>query len=104
MKPAWAGWPRSSVSTLTLPMADVAYNSALVDPYGRILELAVTPAGEKLILVADLPWAAAKQSTRSWEAGWVGSAWPALFSSPSSCPSPGGANQRQITERAGHVQ
>nr|MBN1229283.1 hypothetical protein [Anaerolineae bacterium] len=36
-------------------MADVAYNSAIVDPYGHVLELAITPEGAETLLVSDVP-------------------------------------------------
>lgn len=35
-------------------MADVAYNSAIVDPYGRVLEKVVSPEGSRITLVADV--------------------------------------------------
>jgi apolipoprotein N-acyltransferase len=35
-------------------MADVAYNSAIVDPYGRMLKLAITPEGSPVTLIADV--------------------------------------------------
>lgn len=34
--------------------ADVAFNSAVIDPYGRILERAVTPQGRQAVVVADV--------------------------------------------------
>lgn len=36
-------------------MADVGFNSAIVDPYGHILELAISPTGEAAILVSRVP-------------------------------------------------
>jgi apolipoprotein N-acyltransferase len=36
-------------------MADVAYNSAIVDPYGRVLDLVITPEGSQATLIADVP-------------------------------------------------
>jgi len=33
----------------------VAYTSAIIDPYGRLLALAVTPQGERVTLVGDVP-------------------------------------------------
>ena len=36
-------------------MADAAYNSAIVDPRGRLLALASTPEGSKTLLIADVP-------------------------------------------------
>jgi apolipoprotein N-acyltransferase len=37
-------------------MADVAYNSAIVDGYGRVHQLAITPKGAQTTLIADVPW------------------------------------------------
>jgi apolipoprotein N-acyltransferase len=41
---------RAAVST-----SDVAFNSALIDAYGRVHELTITHDGRQAILVADLP-------------------------------------------------
>jgi apolipoprotein N-acyltransferase len=46
---------RAIENRVAIIMADVAYNSAAVDPYGRILALSVTPQGEAVTLVADVP-------------------------------------------------
>ncbi len=35
--------------------SDSAWDSAIVDPYGRVLEWAVTPQGSQATLVADVP-------------------------------------------------
>ena len=35
-------------------MADVAFSSAIVDPYGRVLKLSITPEGSATTLVADV--------------------------------------------------
>lgn len=35
-------------------MTDVAFNSAIVDPYGRMLKLSITPEGSSATLVADV--------------------------------------------------
>lgn len=36
-------------------MADAGYNSAIVDPYGHLLSLSITPKGEAATLVAEVP-------------------------------------------------
>lgn len=36
-------------------MADVAYNSSIIDPYGRVIASQVTPEGQQAILVAEVP-------------------------------------------------
>jgi len=51
--------------------ADVAFDSAIVDPYGRILERAVTARPEQAVLVADVPLGSA--DTPAIRLGdWVG--------------------------------
>jgi len=46
---------RAVENRVALVKADVAFDSALVDPYGRILARAVTPRPEQAILVANVP-------------------------------------------------
>jgi apolipoprotein N-acyltransferase len=46
---------RAIENRTAMVMADVAYNSAIVDPYGHILELSITPGGEETTLIADVP-------------------------------------------------
>ena len=46
---------RAAENRVAMIKADVAFDSAIVDPYGRILERAVTPRPEQAILVADMP-------------------------------------------------
>ena len=36
-------------------MTDVAFNSAIVDPYGHVLKLSITPEGSSTTLIADVP-------------------------------------------------
>jgi apolipoprotein N-acyltransferase len=36
-------------------MADAGFNSAIVDSYGRVIRLSITPDGEQAALVADIP-------------------------------------------------
>jgi apolipoprotein N-acyltransferase len=45
---------RAVENRTTIVMADVAYNSAIVDSYGRVLELSITPEGVRTTLVADV--------------------------------------------------
>jgi len=45
---------RAVENRVAMIKADVAFDSAIVDPYGRILERAVTPRPEQAILVADM--------------------------------------------------
>ena len=46
---------RAVENRVAIVKADVAFDSAIVDPYGRILARAVTPEGEQAVLVADVP-------------------------------------------------
>ena len=46
---------RAIENRVAVVMADVAYNSAIVDPWGRVRRLVVTPEGEALTLVAEVP-------------------------------------------------
>jgi apolipoprotein N-acyltransferase len=46
---------RAIENRVAIVMADVAYNSVIVDPFGRVLELAITPVGEQATLVVDVP-------------------------------------------------
>jgi len=46
---------RAVENRVALVKADVAFDSAIVDPWGRILARAVTPKPEQAILVADVP-------------------------------------------------
>jgi len=46
---------RAVENRVTMVKADVAFDSAIVDPYGRILARAVTLEGEQAVLVADVP-------------------------------------------------
>jgi apolipoprotein N-acyltransferase len=46
---------RAIENRAAIVMADVAYNSAIVDSYGRVLKLAITPGGAQTTLVADVP-------------------------------------------------
>lgn len=46
---------RAVENRVALVKADVAFDSAIVDPYGRIVARAVTPEGEQAVLVTDVP-------------------------------------------------
>ena len=46
---------RAVENRLTMIKAEARYDSAIIDPHGRILERAVTPAGGRATLVADVP-------------------------------------------------
>lgn len=44
---------RAVENRVTTIEAGVAFNSAVIDPFGRILERAVTPQGRQTLVVAD---------------------------------------------------
>lgn len=46
---------RAIENRLTIVDAESAYDSAIIDPYGRILDSVVTPQGSRATLVADVP-------------------------------------------------
>jgi apolipoprotein N-acyltransferase len=46
---------RAIENRAAIVMADVAHNSAIVDPYGHILQLDVSPTGKQTMLIADVP-------------------------------------------------
>ncbi len=46
---------RAVENRVAVVMADVAYNSAIVDAYGHVLQLVITPSGAADVLVADVP-------------------------------------------------
>jgi apolipoprotein N-acyltransferase len=51
--------------------ADVAFNSAVIAPSGRIVERIVSPGGEEALLVADVPLGRG-ESPVVWLGDWVG--------------------------------
>lgn len=57
-------------------MADVAYNSAVVDPHGRVLASSITREGKGLILAADVPLYGST-TTYSTAGDWLG--WLSLI-------------------------
>ncbi len=62
---------RAIENRVTMIKADVGYDSAIVDPYGRIIERAVTPGYDCAILVADVPLG--KRNALSITLGdWIG--------------------------------
>ena len=62
---------RAVENRVALVKADVAFDSAIVDPYGRILARAVTPEGEQAVLVADVPLGTA-DAPAIRQGDWVG--------------------------------
>jgi apolipoprotein N-acyltransferase len=67
---------RAIENRVSMVKADVGFDSAIVDPYGRILKKVVTPtAGVMAILVADVPLEGGRTLTMRW-GDWVG--WIAL--------------------------
>ena len=46
---------RAVENRVAMVKSDGGYDSAIIDPYGRIIELVVTPEGSRATLVADLP-------------------------------------------------
>jgi len=46
---------RAVENRVAMVKADRSYDSAIVDPYGRIVALAAAPEGEQAVLVADVP-------------------------------------------------
>jgi apolipoprotein N-acyltransferase len=51
--------------------ADIGFDSALIDPYGRILEKQVTPQPEKAVLVSDMPLRTSNPPSL-WLGDWIG--------------------------------
>jgi len=64
---------RAIENRVAIAKAEHAYDSAIVDPYGRILARAVTPEGARAILVADVPMGVgSKLAGRAGDAvGWL---------------------------------
>ncbi|NLE76527.1 MAG: hypothetical protein GX605_07220 [Chloroflexi bacterium] len=56
---------------LAVVMADVAYNSAVVDPFGRVVGSAITPEGAAATLVAAVPLAGGPTLYTCW-GDWLG--------------------------------
>lgn len=73
---------RAVENRVAMVKADGGYDSAIIDPYGRIVSLASFPAGGEATLVADVPIGTGRGtlSTRlgDW-AGWLGLAGMIFF-------------------------
>jgi len=68
---------RAIENRVAMVKADGSYDSAIIDPYGRILELAVYPQGGEATLVADLPLGSGKGTVTTYLGDWLG--WLALI-------------------------
>jgi apolipoprotein N-acyltransferase len=66
---------RAIETRLSAVKADSTYDSAAIDPYGRILDRHITPDGSAYTLVADVPLGSGK-STYVSLGDWLG--WLAL--------------------------
>ena len=64
---------RAAENRMAFVMADVAYNSAIVGPDGRILAQAITPEGAAATLVADVPMGTGHTPYSRWGdwPGWL---------------------------------
>jgi apolipoprotein N-acyltransferase len=72
---------RAVENRVTIVRADVAYDSAVIDPYGRELARRVTPDGEAAVLVADVPLGSGRSpwvTLGPWF-GWLCAAWFAAY-------------------------
>jgi apolipoprotein N-acyltransferase len=61
--------------------ADMAYDSAIIDPYGRILAYDSSPQGRETVLIADIPLGTGDSiyvSLGDW-VGWICLAGLAFF-------------------------
>jgi apolipoprotein N-acyltransferase len=67
---------RAIENRVAMIKADGSYNSAIIDPYGRILDLAVYPEGGEATLVADLQLGSGKGTINTRLGDWTG--WLAL--------------------------
>ncbi len=67
---------RAIENRVAMVKADGSFNSAIIDPYGRILELAVYPEGGEATLVADLQIGSGKGTVTTRLGDWLG--WLAL--------------------------
>lgn len=73
---------RAVENRVSMIKADVGFDSAIVDPYGRILKKVVTPtAGVMAVLVADVPLGSGETLVMRWGdwVGWIALAGLALF-------------------------
>jgi len=67
---------RAVENRVAMVKADGSFDSAIIDPYGRILALAVNPQGGEATLVADVPLGSGKGTLTSLLGDWTG--WMAL--------------------------
>lgn len=67
---------RAIENRVAMIKADGGYNSAIIDPYGRILALAVFPEGGEATLVADLQLGSGRGTVNTHLGDWLG--WLAL--------------------------
>ena len=67
---------RAIENRVAMVKADGSYNSAIVDPYGRIVDLAVYPEGGEATLVADVQIGDGKGTVNTRLGDWTG--WLAL--------------------------
>ena len=67
---------RAIENRVAMVKADGGFNSAIIDPYGRILSLAAFPEGGAATLVAEVPLGTGKGTIASHLGDWMG--WLAL--------------------------
>ena len=72
---------RAIENRTAITMADVAFNSAIVDSYGHILQLDISPTGRQTMLLADVSLGTGKilYSRIGDMFGWVSLAGMVLF-------------------------
>lgn len=75
---------RAVENHVAMVKADTRYDSAVIDPYGRVLASAITPQGERALIVADVPLGAADaaQITLGDWVGWLSILGLAFFALP----------------------
>ncbi len=63
---------RAAENRVAMAKADGGFNSAIIDPYGRILELSVEPEGGEATLVSDVALGSGKGAITSHLSDWFG--------------------------------
>ena len=63
---------RAAEHRVAMAKADGGFNSAIIDPYGRILELSVEPEGGEATLVSDVALGSGKGTITSHLSDWFG--------------------------------
>ncbi len=63
---------RAAENRVAMAKADGGFDSAIIDPYGRILELAVAPEGGEATLVSDVALGSGKGAITSHLGDWFG--------------------------------